>query len=83
MNVCIVCGWEITVDWMIARDPYHTLGDGPNFDGPRDAAIWTVYEWHRENEADWVEPMHPGGMTYAQAEEIARGMGYRGDPVGR
>jgi hypothetical protein len=69
-------------DWMIARDAEHTQGDGPVFDGDKNAPIWTVYIWHRKNEDDWVEAVHEGGLTYPQAETVAKGKGFTGDPVG-
>ena len=77
-------GRGMIIGWLIARDEENTTGDGPVYEGDRDAAIWTVYRWNRDNDQSdgWAEALHPGGLTYDDAMTLARGMGFTGDPVG-
>lgn len=80
------------MDWMICLDPGGNA-EGPEFDGPRDAAIWSLYADHGPHLGgvraksgphfgEWEMYRYAERQTYDQAVDTARTLGLRGTPIG-
>jgi hypothetical protein len=72
-----------TFEWMIALSPGGNT-ETPQFDGPKDAPFWGLYTSYPAGNywADWRMSRCNGDMTYAAAVELARVLGFEGDPIG-
>jgi hypothetical protein len=87
---------EDDMEWMICLDEGGNA-EGPEFDGPRDERVWSLYSQDRHIDVGGTFPRpvvtgphygelgmyrYASGMSYTGAENLARWIGIEGSPVG-